>query len=234
MTIWFSVRQTKTLRGLRLLIHRSSTAKKEHGLKTRATRIRTESESLLRRGCFSGPRFLRSLNRGLAFRVGGHPHLHVCPQIFGELDLHRVLLDAIQLAWQVDVVRLHIEALSLQRLGDVGGADRAKQMAILVGAAFKRDFHALKLLEERRLLLAAIALHLFDFLAAFFHLLDVAGRGLNGKIIRDEIISGVPRRDIDDIADTTDVLDGFFEEEFDGCHGLTFRISNFKVAISNA
>ena len=96
---------------------------------------------------FQWPRrgFLRGFDGGLAFGVGCDPDLDIRRQILGELDTHGVLLDLVELAGEIDVVGLDVVALRLKRLGDVGGADRAEQMAVLVGPAFERDLDAFEL-----------------------------------------------------------------------------------------
>src|SRR5688500_909687 len=81
----------------------------------------------------------------LAVGVGGDPDLDLGLELLGELHAHRVVVDLVELARQVDVVGADLVALRLQRLRDVGGADGAVQMALLVGAALERDFDAFEL-----------------------------------------------------------------------------------------
>ena len=57
-------------------------------------------------------------------------------------------------------------------------------MALLIGAALERDFHAFELLDHRLLLGALLTLHPLDFLAAGFDLFHVAGSGLDGQVLR--------------------------------------------------
>ena len=87
-------------------------------------------------------------------------------------------------------------------------------MALLVGAALERDLDALELLDQRGLLLAALALLLLDLLAALLDLLDVVRRRLDRQVLREEVVAGVAGRDLDDVADAADVLDRFLEEQF--------------------
>ena len=103
-----------------------------------------------------------------------------------------------------------------RRLGDVGRRDGAVQVALLVGAAFERDLDAGERLDERGLLLAALALDLLDLLASLLDLLDVVRRRLDGQVVREQVVPGVARRHLDDVADAADVLDRFLQEEFDG------------------
>ena len=60
-------------------------------------------------------------------------------------------------------------------------ADRAEQVALLVGLRLQRDLDALKLLDQPFLLLATLALDPLDFLAAGLDLLDVARRRLTAR-----------------------------------------------------
>ena len=85
------------------------------------------------------------VDRGLALGVGGDPHLQFGRQILGELDLHRVLVSMrSSRPGRLMSVGIDVEALGLQRLGDVGRGDRAEQVALLVGPAFERDFDGLR------------------------------------------------------------------------------------------
>ena len=61
--------------------------------------------------------------------------------------------------------------------------DRAEQVALLVGPALERDLDAFELLDQRFLLLAALALLPLDLLAAGLDLLDVARRRLDGQVL---------------------------------------------------
>src|SRR5688572_21276045 len=85
---------------------------------------------------------------GLAVGVGGDPDLDLGLELLRELHAHRVVVDLIELAGQVDVVGPDLVALRLQGLGDVGGADGAVEVALLVGTALERDFDALEFLDE--------------------------------------------------------------------------------------
>ena len=68
------------------------------------------------------------------------------------------------------------------------------------------------------LLLALLGLEPLDLLAAGLDLLDVVRRRLDGQVLGQQVVPGVTGRDLDDVADPADVLDGFFQQKFYGCH----------------
>jgi hypothetical protein len=55
---------------------------------------------------------------------------------------------------------------------------------------------------------------------------------MDGQVLGEQIIAGIAGRDLDDIADSTDVFDAFFEQEFDGCHDLESSIFQLQSLVS--
>ena len=88
-------------------------------------------------------------------------------------------------------------------------------MALLVGAALEVDLDAGELADHIFLAVALLGFEALDLLAAGFDLLYVVRRRRNGQVLREQVIPRVAGGDFDDVADLADVLDGFFEEEFD-------------------
>jgi hypothetical protein len=83
-------------------------------------------------------------------------------------------------------------------------------MALLVGPAFEGDLDADELLDESCLLIPALALLPFDFLATRLDPLHVCGRRKHRQILGHQEIAGKTRGNVDQVADLADVLDGFF------------------------
>src|SRR2546422_6772853 len=64
-----------------------------------------------RRRGLGGLRLLVRINRNLRFGIGRDPHLDLGLQILGELDRDIVFFDPIELAGQIHIVGLYVEAL---------------------------------------------------------------------------------------------------------------------------
>src|SRR5947207_3452454 len=81
------------------------------------------AELFTRRGSLLRFCLLRSVHGRLAFEIGVDPDFYFSLQILREGDRHIIFIDPIELARQRDVVGLNVEALGLELLGDIGGAD---------------------------------------------------------------------------------------------------------------
>ena len=112
------------------------------------------------------------------------------------------------------------EALGDEQLGDLLGRDRAEEVPLGVALHLDRDRRPGELGHELGALLGALGLEGgLDGLV----LLDepqVLLRGEHRDPVREEVVAGVARADLHDLADAAEALDAAPEEDFErGGHG---------------
>src|SRR5688572_18491121 len=143
-----------------------------------------------------------------------HPHLDLGLHLGVQADGDLVDAERLDRLVQVDLLLLDVEALALALVRDVGRRHRAEELLFLAHAGGKGELDAFQTLSERLRRLDALRLSRLE--TRLFHgdALAVAGRGLVRETAREQIVAGVPRRHLHDVAGLAEVLDRLAKNDF--------------------
>src|SRR5437660_9660275 len=98
-----------------------------------------------------GPRVARFAVLGwdygdsLRFRFFLHRDLHLAHHVAMQADWHFELADVLERLIELDLAAVNVEALALQRLGDIRRGDRTEQVVFLAGFALEAERGAVQL-----------------------------------------------------------------------------------------
>ena len=133
-----------------------------------------------------------------------------------QADRHAIDAERLDRLVQVDLALLDVEALRLELLRDVGRRDGAEQLAFFADARREGERDLLELLGEPCARAAALVLGRLEAIALLLDALQVARRRLVGEAAREQIVAGVARLDLHDVARLAEVLDRLAKDDFHG------------------
>jgi hypothetical protein len=134
-----------------------------------------------------------------------------------QLHRHHRLTERLQRIGQQDLATIDLEALLLHDVGDIAVGHRAVKLIVLADLASDRDLDGAEPRADR---LGGATLLGFTGLDQLAFALDALLVGIGrqqGQLARQEVVSRIAVRHLDDFPAAADVLDMVSQNDFHGC-----------------
>src|SRR5690606_5964891 len=150
--------------------------------------------------------------------LGSDLHLHLGVDVVRQPDGNHVLAQFLDRVLERNLALVDVVTLRSELLGDVGRGDRSEELAILAGLGGEAELHLTQASCQRLGLAALGGLAGLARLGLGGDPLLVPLGGLESKAVREQVVAGVARLDLHQVARLAERGDGLTKNQFD--HGI--------------